>query len=191
MQQTTMGLKQCVDNFGGHILDRLPINRFGASLFGSLLSVAALSALSLLLTEESLEQRQKPTSPNIAINSLINISPPQTPMSSRVTIHTTASLTPSSLTSPPGLFPSHKLPLTLPLAQIQRSVYDGVLEEHVRQKRAAIAKALAKEKSVGAATNSAEGTITTANAACTTRSAVRSVSKRAAAAAVAVDVEAE
>ena len=60
----------------------------------------------------------------------------------------------------------------------------------MRQKRAAIAKALAKEKSVGAATNSAEGTSTTTNAACTTCSAVGSVSKGAAAAA-AVDVEAE
>ena len=47
------------------------------------------------------------------------------------------------------------------------------------------------EKSVGAATNSAEGTSTTANAACTTRSAVGSVSKGAAATAAAVDVEAE
>ena len=50
--------------FGGHIFDRLTINRFGASLFGAPLSVATLSALILLLTDESLEQRQKPRTGN-------------------------------------------------------------------------------------------------------------------------------
>ena len=45
--------------FGGHIFDRLTINRFGAPL-----SVATLSALILLLTDESLEQRQKPRTGN-------------------------------------------------------------------------------------------------------------------------------
>ena len=73
---------------------------------------------------------------NVAINSLINISPPQTPMSSRVTIHaSTASLTPSSLTFPL----TQTLPPLCPWRQTQRSIYDRVLE-----------------KSVGAATTSAK-----------------------------------